>query len=271
MPISAPQRLGGGKPLVVEVDADQEAGILHARRRDHAEPERAGAGDHDDVLELDLAALDRVDRAGERLDEGGVLGRDGRRDLVVQRPGGEEHVLGHGAKGALAEAVDVVHLAHPVVTTPAIAAVPAGHDLLGDGAVADGEAVFRGRPLPQRDHLADEFVPGYHRRLAVAVAVAIAPEERRPLIAFEVAGADADRADLDDDLAGAGLGHRPFLETVVLRTMADDRLHGPGEMRVTVTGGHRGQLPSISVPASIGGEHFRAEEPPRRSPRRPAA
>ena len=174
-------RLGGGKPLVVEVDADQEARIFHARRRDHAEPERAGAGDHDDVLELDLAALDCVDRAGERLDEGGVLGCDGRRDLVVQRPGREEHVLGHGAKGALAEAVDVVHLAHPVVTTPAIAAVPAGHDLLGDGAVADGEAVFRGRPLPERDHLADEFVTGNHRRLAVAGRGGDRPRRAAPL------------------------------------------------------------------------------------------
>src|SRR5205814_9613845 len=124
---------------------------------------------------------------------------------------------------------------------PAVAAFPAGHDLLGDGAIADGEAVLRGGPLPERHDVADELMSGNNRWLAIAAAMAVAPEERRAEIAFEVAGADADRAYLDDDLARAGLRHRPFLETIILRTMADDRLHGPREKRVTVIGGHAGQ------------------------------
>src|SRR5262249_33992018 len=125
------------------------------------------------------------------------------------------------------EAVDVVHLAHPVVAALAVAALPARHDLLGDGAVADPEAVLRRRPVPQRDHLADEFVPRDDRRLAVALAVLVAPEKRRAEIAFEGAGADADRAALDAALARPGRGHLPSLEAIIFRTMADARLHGP--------------------------------------------
>ena len=65
------------EPRVAEVHADEQSRVLHARRRHHAEAERSGAGDDHHVLELDLAALDGMDGAGERLNKGGMLDRNG--------------------------------------------------------------------------------------------------------------------------------------------------------------------------------------------------
>ena len=87
---------------------------------------------------------------------------------------------------------------------------------------------FSPAPSPERHDLADEFVAGDDRRLAIAGAMLVAPEERRAEIALEVAGADADRADPDHDLARPGLRDRPFLEAIILGAMTDHGLHGPG-------------------------------------------
>ncbi len=106
----------------------------------HHQAERPGAGDHHDVVELDVAAIDGVDGAAQRLDDRGVFERDRSRDLVHDRAGRKAHIVGHAAVGDLAlKAEDVVHLAHPVLAAVAIAAVPARHDLLGDDALAHGE------------------------------------------------------------------------------------------------------------------------------------
>ena len=125
------------------------------------------------------AALHRVDRAGQRLDEGRVFGCDRLRHLVVERIGGQQHILGPGALGALAEAVDIAVGAHPILAALAVAAVPAGHDLFGNGQVAQGQTVLLAGPFAQRHHLAGKLVAGNHRRLGIARRLAVAPEERR--------------------------------------------------------------------------------------------
>ena len=93
----------------------------------------------------DVAALNGVDGAGQGFNKGGVGVGDGIGHAVVERLGRQKDVLGHGSEGFLAEAVDVVGLAHPVLATLAVAAQTARHDLLGDNAVAHGQAVLFGR------------------------------------------------------------------------------------------------------------------------------
>jgi hypothetical protein len=109
------------------------------------------AGDHDDVVELDVAAIHRVDRAGQRLDDRGVVERHVGGDLVDQRGGRNPHVLRHAAVGHLA--LESRRCCAPRTSSTcraAIAAAVAGDDLLGDHAIARRDAEMLGRALAQR-------------------------------------------------------------------------------------------------------------------------
>jgi hypothetical protein len=221
--------LGQLQPLVVEIHGDHQAWVLETRRREHPQPERAGAGDHDDVAEFDIPALHGVDRACQRLDIGGVRDRNLPRHFMVDGIAGEAHVLGHRAKRALAKTVHIVfEVAHPILAAPAKATFPTGDDLLGDSQIAELQTVFLTCAFAQSDNLSDELVARDDRRLAVPFAMLVAPKHWRAGVTFQVAGADADRFDSDDDLAGLRLRRRPFFQTVVARPVADHRLHGVG-------------------------------------------
>jgi hypothetical protein len=182
-------------------------------------------GDHDDVLELDVGALDRVQRAGERLGERGVGRRQVLADLVHQRLDRVDHVLRHPAGVAPLEPEHVVGSAHPVLATQAVAALPAGHDLLGDHAVTHRDAPPVTGLLVEADDLADELVPGNDLGLRPGGAVLVAPELRRAVIALQVARADADGLHTDQGLTGARHGNHDLLEPVVLGAVADHRSH----------------------------------------------
>ena len=107
------------------------------------------------------------------------------------------------AGGAALEAVDVVGAAHVVLAALAVAALPARHDLLGDDAVADGDAPALGRGVVELDDLADELVAGDHLGLGPGRPVVVAPELRGAVVALQVAGADADGLDAHERLARA--------------------------------------------------------------------
>src|SRR6516165_6099545 len=93
--------------------------------------------------------------------------RNRNRHFVVQCACGEKQVVRPGTIGALVETVDVMHCAHPVLPGLAKSAIPAWHDLLADGVIADLEPVFVCRSFAQRNDLANEFVPRSNWRLAV--------------------------------------------------------------------------------------------------------
>ena len=80
-------------------------------------------------------------------------------NLVHERRRRDAHELRHAAVGDFAlEAEDVVHLAHPVLARAAIAAALARHDLLGDHAVADGDAEMLGGAFAELLDVAEELV-----------------------------------------------------------------------------------------------------------------
>jgi len=147
------------------------------------------------------------------------------RHSVVDRLGGEEHVLGPGALRATPlEAVDVVLLAHPVLAASAEAALPARYDLLRNGMIAEFQAVLAARPFPKRHHLADELVPRRHGRLDIGRNLVRAPHAR-PVVRLDVAGADARGQHTHQHLPWARLRDGHLLEPVVARPVDAHRFH----------------------------------------------
>src|SRR5690606_28662552 len=114
----------------------------------------------------------------------------------------------------------------PGLPTPAEAGFPAGHNLFGYGHITDLQAVLVARAFAQCHDFADKFMAGNYRRLAVTGAQFITPEQRRPLITLEIAGADTDRLHPHDHFFRAGFRHIPFLYAIVFRAITDHRLHG---------------------------------------------
>ncbi len=218
------------EPLRLGVEHDQLRRVLQPRRPHHAQAERPRAREHDHVVELDQAAVDRMHGARIRLDEHRLLHRQGVRDAVGATLLWEAHVPGHAAVDVALEAVDVVALAHPVLATAAVAAVLARHDLLRDQPVADLVGACARDVLAQLDRAADELVTRDHRRQHVAgLALVVAPERRRALERLDVAGADAAGLDLDDDVVRPGARHVHGLEPVVAGAVGDHRLHRGGQ------------------------------------------
>src|SRR5690606_22594985 len=143
-------------------------------------------------------------------------------DLVVDGVGRKQHVVGPGARRVLAEAVDVVDVAHPVLAVAADTASAAGVDLRGNDSVAATQPAFRAGFFTQSHALGDEFMPGRDRRLAVAAGgVGRAPEHGRAEIAFQVAGADAGIVYAGQHLSRPGSRYRQFLQPVVFGAVAD--------------------------------------------------
>ena len=220
--------LGQIEPLVVEVEGDQQPGIFAPRRRKHAQAQRPGASDHHDIVQLDLPALHGMNRTGEGFNKDGVFLGEGVGHFVVNRVGRELHIVRHCAKGFLAETVDIVDLAHPILPALTIATFPAGGDLLGKGGITQGEAIFFARPSAQRHHGTDKFMAGDHWWLRIANAIFITPEKGRAGITLEVTGTDADRIDLDYYFMRARFRNPPLLQPIILRSMTDHRRHRLG-------------------------------------------
>ncbi|SQA56244.1 Uncharacterised protein [Burkholderia cepacia] len=212
------------EPLVDQVDHDEFLRRLQVRDLRHHQAERARSGDHDHIVELQVAAVHRMDRARQRLDDRGVFERHSERDPVDDRGGRNAHVFGHPAVGHLAlEAEDVVHFAHPVLARPAITALAARHDLLGDHAVAQRHAEMLGRAVAERFDMAEKFMAGNHGRLHPRARAA--PEHLRARIALAVARANPARGDADHELVRAGVRLRDLFDAVVLGAVANDRGH----------------------------------------------
>ena len=76
--------------------------------------------------------------------------------------------------------------------------------------------------LTERRNGSDEFVARDDRCLTVALAMFVSPEESDAQIAFQIAGADSDGVDANDDFAGSGSGDVALFETVVLGGVTDD-------------------------------------------------
>src|SRR6185437_12665770 len=186
--------------------------------------DRTGAGDHDDIVELDVAARDGVNRTRERLDDRGILERHVRRYPVHDRRARDAHELRHAAVGHVAlEAEDVVHFAHPVLAGAAVAASLAGNDLLGDDALAQRNAEMLARAVAKRLDVTEELVTWNHRRLDPGIGAT--PEHFRARPAFAVARADAAGADANHHFARTRDGPRELLHAIVLGRVADDRRH----------------------------------------------
>src|SRR5690606_35302683 len=100
------------------------------------------------------------------------------RHLVHQRVLREEVEAGLPAMRLALEPEDPVPLAHPVMAGLAIAALVAGHDLLGDDPVTLADTPLLGRALAKRHDPAGVLVPGNDRPLDVPAGAVLAPEER---------------------------------------------------------------------------------------------
>src|SRR5882757_824498 len=222
--------LGQLELLRRDVERDDVHRVLGASAGDHAEADGPATGHHDGVLERDLRPLDGVQRAGQRFDEGRVGGRDVPGDLVHQCFYGIGHVGGHGSGRPTLEAVEIVRLAHVVLAALAEAALPAGHDLFGRHAVADGDAPPVRGLIVEFDYAPDEFVSGDHHRLGPGRAVLVAPELGGTVVALQVAGADADGLHPDERLAWLASGNGNLFEAVVVRSVDDDGLHLLGDL-----------------------------------------
>ena len=215
---------GDLETLGLGVGDHDATGVLELDHLQHQQPEGAGAGQHDGVAESNLTAFDGVDGAGERLDQDARLGGHVGRHLMHPRVRVEAHVLGPGAVGdAFLKTVDVVPFAHPVLARAAVPALAAGHDLLGDGLVADLEAMRLRGAIPELDDGAEELVARDDGSLDPGI---VAPEHGPAGVALAVGPTDACGVDADDHLARAGVRPRNGLETVVLRAVVHDRGHG---------------------------------------------
>ena len=128
-------------------------------------------------------------------------------------------------KRPLAETVNIAVGTHPILTAPTVTTIPAGHDLLGDGHVAQCQPIFLPCAGTHGRNLAHKFVAGNHRRLGVTCTMSISPEKGCAGKALEIAGADAHRVNPQQDFAGPRLGNRSFLQPVIFGSIADDRLH----------------------------------------------
>ena len=182
--------------------------------------------------------------------------------LCTRASRGVDHVARHRPRGAAFEAVDVVRLAHVVLPPHAVTTRPARHDLLAGHPVADRNTPALRRLVVELDNRADELVTGNHLGLGPSRPIRVSPELRGTVVALQVAGADADRLDLDQRLARARRRHRNLFHHVILGTVADHRLHRVGNVCTNcgngAGGGHRVRLQEVDGHShlSLGGARF---------------
>ena len=192
----------------------------HPRREEGEESDRACADDRDRVRGRHRRDGDRMQRDGERLDEGRLLERDVRgqaQDRVLREHDG----VGIGAIEVHAQATPID--AHVRPRAPALIAGPAGEDRAQDDVVARDE---RGDARADaRDH-ARGLVTHDDARPAAT---------RRPEVAMDIGSADPGRAHADDDLAGGRQGIRPLLEPEPLRPVVHERSHRCPALAVTAS------------------------------------
>src|SRR5699024_9369652 len=128
--------------------------------------------------------------------------------------GRDDHVLGHSAV-VPAKTEHVVRAAHPIPAPPAVHALLARHDLLPGDPVADRHAMGGQCLITAGNDLADELVPGNDSGHHPTVPAITAPELRGAVVTLQVTGAYAHGVDLQQQLIGFRLGHRPFFEAVI--------------------------------------------------------
>src|SRR6478672_3361586 len=144
---------------------------------------------------------------------------------VIQGTGRKYHIIRPGSKGALAKAINVMDIAHPIGTAQTVSAFPTRNDLFADCVVPDFKPVhFRGT-VAQSYHFTDELVTRGHRRLAVPDPIFVSPKKGGARVALDVAGAHAGAPDLDQHFTRAGFRDYAFLESVIARAMRHHRRH----------------------------------------------
>ena len=195
MRVRGPRSEGGRKRVPRGSPSDRgdvAARIRHARA-EH-EPDRPGAEDGDEVARAELGPLDRVEAAGERVDER----RDGRieppRDGVevdLRDPGRDEHALGEGPDQPLGPSAENLPIGQ------AGRAVSARRRRRGDDAPAVARVDARELAAERRRGPVQRVAPG---------------RKRVPLGAACQGGLD-----LDDDVAFAGLGRRHLVDAEISR------------------------------------------------------
>ena len=117
------------------------------------------------------------------------------RDPVHNCLGRKDYIRSHRCRRALLETVEVMRAAHPVLASQAVAALPAGDDLLRHHAVTNADPPPFVGLLVEADHSPRELMTWYYLSLRVSRTVLVAPELHGPVITLEVTGADANRLD----------------------------------------------------------------------------
>src|SRR5262249_15874158 len=133
-------------------------------------------------------------------------------------------------RGAPFEAVEVVRLTHVVLAALAEPALPARHDLLGYHAVSHRNAPARRCFVVEFDDAPCEFVPGNHHALRPRRPLLIPPELGGPVVALQIAGADAARFDSDQRFTGPAFRHRDLFQPVVVWSVTNHGLHLLGDL-----------------------------------------
>src|SRR6516162_10406748 len=210
---------GDLQPIVAQVERDDPVRPFHLCSRYHSEAKWAATRNHDGVLIVYLGSFNRMKRAGQGFDENCVVPWHRLRHLVVQGTRREHHVVGPRAKRSLAETVDIMHGAHPIGASPAIAAFPAWHDLLADCVIADLQSILIRCAFTKGNNFTDELMARGHRGLTIARPMSIAPEQRRSGITLDITGADPGALHSQYDFARPRLRNAALLHSVIFRTI----------------------------------------------------
>ena len=213
------------RALRADFNTDQE--LRHGLVGDVADRQADGAeaGDHDDVLVLNMRLFQRVHAAGDRLDQDGLLLGKGCRQLVLHGRRREVDILGKASVAVMLEAENGTSGAHPVSAGAAEFALPAGHDLLGTHVVSDLEAFRAGAQLHD---FAEEFVALDAGAFNVAVRLARSPEADAAVPGLQIARADTAALHFQQDLALARHRLRIVLIAHVAGCVSDNSFHHDG-------------------------------------------
>jgi hypothetical protein len=166
-----------------------------------------------------------MNRARQWLNKDGMMEGDFFRHFVVEGTRGEHHVLSPGTKCSLSKTVNIVGVAHPVGAHFAELAVPAWHDLLTYGVVANLEAVQFSGAVSKSHDFADELVPWRDWSLTVTYAVFVAPEQCSACVAFDVTRTDTGAGYPNQDLARARFRNRTLLKPIVVGAVSHNSRH----------------------------------------------
>src|SRR5215207_3059799 len=140
--------------------------------------------------------------------------------------GGRVHaVFRHSPIDPVLEPKDIAKLAHPVIAVEAESTGITRHDLLGNNAVTDRDAMLFGSVLAERDNVAGVLVSGYARTLDGAADAVLSPEQLSAREALHIRSADAAGIDLNQQFTHAWFRNRHLFDSVVTGPVYPDSRH----------------------------------------------